>query len=43
VIDVSSAAWGADSTMPIGSTQPHFPYTGTVYQFDPILFHNPDQ
>ncbi len=43
LIDVSSAAWGADSTIPIGSTRPHFPYTGTVYQFDPILFHNPDQ
>jgi hypothetical protein len=43
LIDVSSAARGADSTIPIGSTRPHFPYTGTVYQFDPILFHNPDQ
>jgi hypothetical protein len=43
LIDVSSAARGADSTIPIGSTQPHFSYTGTVYQFDPILFHNPDQ
>jgi hypothetical protein len=40
LIDVSSAAWGADSTVPIGSTQQHYPYTGTVYQFDPILFHN---
>ncbi len=43
LIDVSSAAQGADSTIPIGSTQSHFPYTGTVYQFDPILFHKPDQ
>jgi hypothetical protein len=43
LIDVSSAAWGADSTILIGSTRQHFPYTGTVYQFDPILFHNPDQ
>jgi hypothetical protein len=43
LIDVSSAAWGADSTIPIGSTRQNFPYTGTVYQFDPILFHNPDQ
>ncbi len=43
LIDVSSAARGADSTIPIGSTQQHFPYTGPVYQFDPILFHNPDQ
>ncbi len=43
LIDVSSAAWGAYSTIPIGSTWQHYPYTGTVYQFDPILFHNPDQ
>jgi hypothetical protein len=43
LIDVSSAARRADSTIPIGSTRPHFPCTGTVYQFDPILFHNPDQ
>ncbi len=43
LIDVSSAAWGADSTIPIGLTRQHFPYTGIVYQFDPILFHNPDQ
>ncbi len=43
LIDVSFAAWGADSTIPIGSTPQHFPYTGTAYQFDPILFHNPDQ
>jgi hypothetical protein len=43
LIDVSSAARGADSTIPIGSTRQYFSYTGTVYQFDPILFHNPDQ
>ncbi len=41
-IDVSSAAHGASSTIPLGSTRQHFPYTGTMYQFDPILFHNPD-
>jgi hypothetical protein len=43
LIDVSSAAWGADSTIPIGLTRQYFPYTGTVYQLDLILFHNPDQ
>ncbi len=31
LIDVSSAARGADSIIPIGSTRQHFPYTGTVY------------
>jgi hypothetical protein len=40
---VSSAAQGEDSTIPIGLTQQHFPYTGTVYKFDSILFHHPDQ
>jgi hypothetical protein len=43
LIDVSSAACGPLSTIPIGSTQQNFPYAGTMYQFDPILFHNPDQ
>ncbi len=41
LIDVSSAACGPSSTIPIGSTQQHFPYTGIMYQFDPILFPNP--
>jgi hypothetical protein len=43
LIDVSSAARGPSSTIPIGSTQQHFPHVGTMYQFGPILFHNPDQ
>jgi hypothetical protein len=43
LIDVSSAACGPSSNIPIDSTQQHFPYTGTMYQFDPILFNNPDQ
>jgi hypothetical protein len=43
LIDVSSAACGSSSTIPIGSTQQNFPYAGTVYQFDPMLFYNPDQ
>ncbi len=42
-IDVLSAARGELSTIPIGSTQQQFPYTGTMYQFDPCLFHIPDQ
>jgi hypothetical protein len=43
LIDVSSAACGSSSTILIDSTQQNFPYAGTVYQFDPILFYNPDQ
>ncbi len=43
LIDVSSAARGISSTISIGSTRHHFPYTGTMYLFDPILFHNPDE
>ncbi len=43
LIDVSSAACGPSSTIPIGSTRQHFSYTGTMYQFDPILFHNSDE
>ncbi len=42
-IDVSSAVCGELSTIPIGSTQQQFPYTDTMNQFDPSLFHNPDQ
>ena len=42
-IDVSSAAHGESSTIPLGSTWQHFPYTATMYQFDPSLFHIPDQ
>jgi hypothetical protein len=40
LIDVSPAACGSSSTIPIGSTQQNFPYAGTVYQFDPMLFYN---
>jgi hypothetical protein len=43
LIDVSSAARGTSSTIPIGSTRQHFPYSSTMYQFDPIQFNNPDQ
>jgi hypothetical protein len=43
LVDVSSAAFGSSSTIPIGSTEQHFPYAGTMYQFDPMLLFNPDQ
>jgi len=39
-IDVSSAASGSSSTIPIGAMQQKFPFAGTVYQFDQMLFHN---
>ncbi len=42
-VSLSYAACGPSSTIPIGSTRQHFPYPGTMYQFDPILFHIPDQ
>lgn len=38
IIDVSSAACGESSSIPVGATQQTFPYPGTVYQFDPLLF-----
>jgi hypothetical protein len=40
LIDVSSAACGPSSTILIGATQQNFLYTGTVYQFDPMISHN---
>ncbi len=43
LINVSSAACGSSSTIPIGSTQQIFSHAGTMYQFDPMLFYNPDQ
>ncbi len=43
LIDVSSAACCSSSTIPINATQQNFPYTGTMYQFDPMLFYNPYQ
>ncbi len=42
LIDVSSAACGSSSTISIGAIQQIFPYAGTVYKFDPMLFYNPD-
>ena len=43
LIDVSSAACASSSTIPIGATHTKIPYSGTVYQFDPMLFHNTDE
>jgi hypothetical protein len=42
MIDVSSAACGESSTIPVGATQQTFPYPGTVYQLDPLIFQ-PDK
>jgi hypothetical protein len=42
LIDVSTAACGTSSNIPIGATQQNFLCTGTVYQFDPMIFHHPD-
>jgi hypothetical protein len=42
MIDVSSAACGEPSTIPVGATQQTFPYPGTVYQLYPFNFQ-PDK
>ena len=39
MIDISSAAQGTSSTVPCGATQQTFPYPGTAYRFDPVIFH----
>jgi hypothetical protein len=39
MIDISSAAQGKSSTVPCGATQHTFPYPGTIYRFDPMIFH----
>jgi hypothetical protein len=39
MIDISSAAQGTSSTVPCGATQQTFPYTGTAYRFDLVIFH----
>jgi hypothetical protein len=38
-IDILSAAQGPLSTVPCGATQQSFPYPGTAYRFDPLIFH----
>ncbi len=42
MIDVSSAAHRESSTVPVGATQQTFPYPGTMYQLDPLIFQ-PDK
>jgi hypothetical protein len=42
MIYVSSAACGESSTIPVGATLQTFPYPGTVYQLDPLIFQ-PDE
>jgi hypothetical protein len=39
MIDISSAAKGMSSTVPIGAQQQTLPYPGTFYPFDPCIFH----
>jgi hypothetical protein len=39
MIDITSAAQGKSSTLPCGATQQTFPYPGTAYRFDPVIFH----
>ncbi len=39
LIDISSAAQGQSSTVPCGATQQTFPYPGTAYRFDPVIFN----
>jgi hypothetical protein len=38
MIDVSSAAYRESSTVPVGATQQKFPYPGTMYQLDSLIF-----
>jgi hypothetical protein len=40
MIDISSAAKGMSSTVPVGAQQQTMlPYPGTFYRFDPCIFH----
>jgi hypothetical protein len=39
MIDISLAAKGMSSTVPIGAQQQTLPYPGTFYRFDPCIFH----
>jgi hypothetical protein len=39
MIDISSAAQRKSSTVPCGATQQTFPYPGTAYRFDLMIFH----
>ncbi len=39
MIDISLAAKGMSSSVPVGAQQPILPYPGTFYWFDPCLFY----
>jgi hypothetical protein len=39
MIDISSATKGMSSTVSKGAQQQTFPYPGTVYWFDPLIFY----
>jgi hypothetical protein len=39
MIDISLAAKGMSSTVPVGAQQQMLPYPGTFYWFDPCIFH----
>ncbi len=39
MIDISLAANGMSSTVPVGAQQQTLPYPGTFYHFDPCIFH----
>jgi hypothetical protein len=39
MIDISLAAKGMSSTVPVGAQQQMLPYPGTFYRFDPCIFH----
>jgi hypothetical protein len=39
MIDISLAAKGMSSSVPVGAQQQMLPYPGTFYRFDPCIFH----
>jgi hypothetical protein len=39
MIDISLAAKGISSTVPVGTQQQTLPYPGTFYRFDPSILH----
>jgi hypothetical protein len=41
--EISSAAQGTSSTVPCGATQQTFPYPGTAFRFDPVIFLKNDK
>ena len=43
MIDISLAAQGTSSTVPCGATQQTFPYPGTAFRFDPVIFLKNDK